>query len=64
MIEELKMWNDLEKGFQIAFKIQETTPKKTIYDFVGIFKEYQNPDLVPLEKDAWRKAVIDKHGTS
>jgi len=47
--------------FPIDEKIQTITPKKTIHDFVGIFEEYQNPDLVLLEKEAWGKAVMDKH---
>ena len=28
----------------------------------GMLHDYANPDLIPLEKDAWRKATIKKHG--
>jgi len=48
--------------FPVDEKIQADAPKKTIHDFVGIFEEYQNPDLLPLEKEAWGKAVMDKYG--
>ena len=27
---------------------------------LGILKQYANPELIPLEKDAWGKAVADK----
>ena len=42
----------------------EQKPKKTIDDFIGILNEYANPDLVPLEKEAWKMAVIEKHGSN
>ena len=28
---------------------------------LGIFKEYANPDLIPMEKEAWGEAVREKH---
>ena len=31
---------------------------------MGILSEYANVDLIPLEEDAWRKAVVKKHATS
>ncbi len=27
----------------------------------GSLSKYANPDLIPMEKDAWRKAAIEKH---
>jgi len=49
--------------FPVDEKNKMATPKKTVHDFVGIFEEYKNPDLVSSEKEAWGKAVMDKHGT-
>ena len=40
----------------------EESPKKTIQDFVGVFAEYQSPELAQMEKEAWGKAAVDKHG--
>ena len=31
---------------------------------MGILSEYANADLIPLEEDAWRKAVVKKHANS
>jgi len=31
---------------------------------MGILSEYANVDLIPLEEDAWRKAVVKKHANS
>ena len=28
---------------------------------IGIFHKYANPDLIPLEKEAWSKAVKEKY---
>ena len=28
----------------------------------GMLHDYANTDLISLEKDAWRKAAIEKHG--
>ena len=28
----------------------------------GIAAKYANPDLIPLEKEAWANAVAEKHG--
>jgi len=28
---------------------------------MGIFSKYANTDLIPMEKDAWGKAVAEKH---
>jgi len=30
-------------------------------DAMGIFSKYANPDLIPLEKEAWGEAVREKH---
>jgi len=35
--------------------------KKAIWDCVGILEKYKNPDLIPLEKEAWGMAVMEKH---
>jgi len=31
---------------------------------MGILNEYANADLIPLEEDAWRRAVVKKHADS
>jgi predicted glycosyltransferase len=36
--------------------------KKSIKDLIGIAHEYANPDLIPLEKEAWGIAMEEKHG--
>jgi len=38
--------------------VQEATPDSAM----GIFNKYANPDLIPLEKEAWGMAVMEKHG--
>ena len=49
----------------IILPADENQPTKTnsIDDLVGILEQYKNPDLIPLEKEAWGMAVMDKHGT-
>ena len=37
---------------------QEVTPDSVM----GICSKYANPDLIPLEKEAWGMAVMEKHG--
>jgi len=39
------------------------TIHRTLHAY-GIASKYANPSLIPLEKDAWRKAVVKKHGNS
>jgi hypothetical protein len=36
--------------------------EKTIDDIVGILAAFKNPDLMPIEKNAWAGAMEDKHG--
>ncbi|MCL1988063.1 MAG: AbrB/MazE/SpoVT family DNA-binding domain-containing protein [Firmicutes bacterium] len=31
-------------------------------NFIGILSKYANPDLIPLEKEAWGMAMEEKHG--
>ncbi|MCL2461055.1 MAG: hypothetical protein FWF44_00180 [Defluviitaleaceae bacterium] len=42
--------------------IENPEEGKSIADFVGIFSKYKNPDLIPLEKEAWAMAMEEKHG--
>ncbi|MCL2344137.1 MAG: hypothetical protein FWC62_09660 [Firmicutes bacterium] len=35
--------------------------KKPIENLIGILHEYANPDLIPLEKDAWARAMEEKY---
>jgi len=48
----------------IILPADESQPTKTssVDDLVGILEQYKNPDLIPLEKEAWEMAVMDKHG--
>jgi len=45
---------DVKSGFTIH---------RTLHAY-GIANKYANPSLIPLEKDAWRKAVVKKYGNS
>ncbi|MCL2048754.1 MAG: regulator of G-protein signaling domain-containing protein [Defluviitaleaceae bacterium] len=51
---KIKFWWDCE----------DTMPSSeiTLDTAIGIFNKYANPDLVPLEKEAWGMAVKEKHG--
>ena len=46
------------------YDIKEQDATDQIHSVMGIFKEYANVDLIPLEKDAWRNAAVKKHVTS
>jgi hypothetical protein len=38
-----------------------TSTKKPIESLIGILHEYANPELIPLEKGAWAKAMEEKY---
>ena len=50
------------RGLQ-ALSQQESATKSDAPSAMGIFSKYANPDLVPLEKEAWAKAMEEKHGS-
>ncbi len=39
------------------------TAHRTLHAY-GIANKYANPSLISLEKEAWRKAMVKKHGNS
>ena len=51
------------KGLRALYGLAEINKiKKTTTDTAfGIFSQYANPDLIPLEKEAWGMAVKDKY---
>ena len=44
---------------------EEISPKKKdAKSIVGIAHKYANPDLIPLEKEAFANAMAEKHATN
>lgn len=37
------------------------TEKKDVNSIIGIASEYANPELIPLEKEAFANAMAEKH---
>lgn len=35
-----------------------------VEELMGIFSDYANPELIPLEEGAWERAVVEKHENS
>lgn len=46
----------------VSEEVSIATGEQTIDAIVGILEKYKNPDLISLEKEAWGRAVMDKHG--
>ena len=40
---------------------EEEQPKEKRASAMGIANKYANPDLIPFEKGAWERAVIEKY---
>lgn len=40
---------------------ESTSKKKSAKSIVGIAHKYANPDLIPLEKEAFADAMAEKH---
>jgi len=51
------------RGLQMLSQ-QERVAKSEASSAMGIFSMYANPELIPLEKDAWRDAMVEKHGAN
>ena len=50
------------KGLRALSEINENEmEKETPDDAFGIFNKYANPDIIPMEKEAWGMAVKDKY---
>ena len=63
--EKIGLVIELLKGLRLLYAsseksvVHEATPDNAM----GIFSKYANPDLIPLEKEAWGMAVKEKHAT-
>ena len=57
---------EILKGLRLLYISKEniTNEETTRHNALGIFNKYANPDLIPLEKEAWGMAVKEKHGNS
>ena len=51
------------KGLRALYELSEIneTKKAAPGNAFGIFNKYANPDLIPMEKEAWGMAVKDKY---
>ena len=54
------------KGLRALYSQSAKTvnPNKTTASAMGILSMYANPELIPLEKEAWGKAVTAKHAAN
>ena len=57
---------EILKGLRMLYVSKENIANEetTIQNAMGIFNKYANPDLIPLEKEAWGMVVKEKHGNS
>ena len=52
---------EILKGLRLLYISPENAAtKETTKNAMGIFNKYANPDLIPLEKEAWGMAVKEK----
>ena len=51
------------RGLQMLSQ-QENASKSNTQSAMGIFNKYANPERIPLEKDAWKNAMVEKHGSN
>ena len=51
------------KGLQILYASNKKSEvqEEVTNSAMGIFNKYANPDLIPLEKEAWGMVVKEKH---
>ena len=42
-------------------KVSAENPSKKILKARGVFKDCANPDMIPGEKGAWERAVVEKY---
>ncbi|KYO66124.1 hypothetical protein [Thermovenabulum gondwanense] len=45
----------------IILPLADAPENKNIRKLKGALKKYKNPELINLEKEAWQKAVEEKH---
>ena len=55
---------EILKGLRLLYLSKENpiTKDSAEANAMGILNKYANPDLIPLEKEAWGMAVEEKHG--
>jgi hypothetical protein len=46
---------------EMSQKIEDSGQKKHPKSAAGILKQYADPSKIPLEKDAWRRHVVEKY---
>jgi hypothetical protein len=58
----------VSKIVELILVFQQRDSEKKIQDFqernfdaMGILHEYANPEMIPFEKGAWERAVIDEY---
>jgi len=51
------------RGLQMLSQ-QEYPTKSETHSAMGIFSKHANPELIPLEKEAWKHAMVEKHGSN
>jgi len=53
---------DILRGLKgLAEQSEDEQDSAKPHSAMGIFSKYANPDLIQTEKDAWGKAVAEKH---
>ena len=56
----IEILKSLKKHYAKSDEI--TDDSETPASAMGVLQKYANPDLIPLEKEAWGMAVMEKHG--
>ena len=52
---------EILKGLRMLYASSDTSTQVAVKNAMGIFNMYANPELIPLEKDAWGESVKEKH---
>ena len=52
---------EIQNGLRMLYASSEKSTEVAVNSAMGIFSKYANPDLIPLEKNAWAEAVKEKH---
>ncbi|MCM1335334.1 MAG: hypothetical protein NC084_04035 [Bacteroides sp.] len=57
-----KMTEEQMEALIVVLKRDEPHPKKaSVDDIAGRLHKYANPELIPLEKDAWANAAVENY---
>ena len=60
--EQLNRLSEFMQAFIQENKEKEQSKEKRVLKARGIGREHANPDLIPFEKGAWERAVVEKYG--